>query len=60
VGKVLATAPVPALKAPTDLLPKVASVKLKIPGGVKAVGLRVRIVTDQPQNTALNDETLVP
>jgi hypothetical protein len=59
-NKVLASAPVPALKAPTDLLPKTASVKLRIPTGVKAVGLRVRIVTSQPQNTALNDETLVP
>jgi hypothetical protein len=59
-GKVLASAPVPALKAPTDLLPKVASVKLKIPGGVKATGLRVRLVTDQPQITALNDEVVLP
>jgi len=59
-NRVLDSAPIPALKAPTDLLPKTASVKLKIPAGVKAVGLRVRIVTGQPQNTALNDETLVP
>jgi hypothetical protein len=59
-GKVLASAPVPALKAPTDLLPKVASVRLKIPGGVKATGLRVRLVTDQPQITALNDEVVLP
>jgi hypothetical protein len=59
-GKVLASAPVPALKAPTDLLPKVASVKLKIPGGVKATGLRVRLATDQPQITALNDEVVLP
>ncbi len=59
-GKVLDSAPIPALKAPTDLLPKVASVKLKIPGGLKAMGLRVRIVTAQPQNTALNDEVVLP
>lgn len=60
LGKVLATAPVPALKAPTDLLPKVASVKLKIPSGLKAPGLRVRLVSDQPQITALNDEVVLP
>ncbi len=59
-GKVLATAPTPALKAPSDLLPKTASIKLKIPAGVKAQGLRVRIVTTQPQNTTLNDEVVLP
>ena len=59
-GQVLVSAPTPALKAPLDLLPKTASVKLKIPAGVKAQGLRVRIVTAQPQNTALNDEVVLP
>jgi hypothetical protein len=59
-GMVLDTAATPALKAPVDLLPKTASVKLKIPAGVKARGLRVRIVTAQPQNTALNDEVVLP
>lgn len=58
--KVLASAPTPTLKAPRDLLPKTASVKLKIPAGVKAQGLRVRIVTSQPQNTRLNDEVVLP
>ncbi|MDR6627044.1 hypothetical protein J2728_003371 [Caulobacter segnis] len=59
-GKVLASAPTPALKAPRDLLPKTASVKLRIPAGVKAQGLRVRIATSQPQNTRLNDEVVLP
>ncbi|WP_184718323.1 LamG-like jellyroll fold domain-containing protein [Caulobacter sp.] len=59
-GKVLDTAAIPALKAPLDLLPKTAKVKLKIPGGVKASGLRVRIVSTQAQNTALNDEVVLP
>lgn len=59
-GKVLASAPTPALKAPRDLLPKTASIKLKIPAGVKAQGLRVRIATSQPQNTRLNDEVVLP
>jgi hypothetical protein len=59
-NKVLGSAPIPVLKAPTDLLPKTTSVKLKIPAGMKAVGLRVRIVASQPQNTALNDEVVLP
>ena len=59
-GQVLNIAAIPALKAPRDLLPKTASVKLKIPAGVKAQGLRVRIVSAQPQNTALNDEVVLP
>jgi hypothetical protein len=59
-GKVLDSAAIPALKAPTDLLPKTAKLKLKIPAGVKASGLRVRIVSTQPQNTALNDEVVLP
>lgn len=59
-GKVLDSAAIPALKAPTNLLPKTAKIKLKIPGGVKASGLRVRIVSTQSQNTALNDEVVLP
>ena len=59
-GHEIASAPTPALKAPIDLLPKIASVKLKIPAGVKTPGLRVRIVSDQPQNTRLNDEVILP
>ncbi|WP_246263454.1 LamG domain-containing protein [Caulobacter soli] len=57
-GKVLSTAAIPALAAPRDLLPKTAKVSLKAPSGAK--GLRVRIVTDQPQITGLNDEVGVP
>lgn len=59
-GKTLATSAIPPLKAPLDLLPKTASVTLRIPAGVKAQGLRVRIVTSQPQNTQLNDEVMLP
>ena len=59
-GKTLAASAIPPLKAPLDLLPKTASVTLRIPAGVKAQGLRVRIVTSQPQNTQLNDEVMLP
>lgn len=58
--RVLTSAPVPSLKAPADLLPKLASVRLKIPAGVKTAGLRVRLVTDQPQITTLNDTVSLP
>jgi hypothetical protein len=59
-GKVVSTTAVPALAAPKDLLPKTAKVSLKLPSGGKAAGLRVRIVTAQPQITRLNDEVGVP
>jgi hypothetical protein len=59
-GKVLSTAATPALKAPRDLLPKTAKVALKIPAGVKASGLHVRLVVAQPQITALNDDVVLP
>ena len=59
-GQTLDSTPTPALKAPTDLKPKVASVKLKIPAGIRAAGLRVRLATDQPQITTLNDEVGLP
>ncbi|MBO9708774.1 MAG: LamG domain-containing protein [Caulobacter sp.] len=59
-GKVLSSAAIPALAAPSDLLPKTAKLTLRLPAGGQAQGLRVRIVTDQPQITALNDETAVP
>jgi len=57
-GQVLSSAPIPALAAPKDLTPKTAKVRLKLTA--KAQGLRARIVTDQPQITALNDEVGVP
>ncbi|MEH0199117.1 LamG-like jellyroll fold domain-containing protein [Caulobacter sp. CCNWLY153] len=59
-GKVLASAAVPALAAPKDLLPKVHTARLKIPAGAKPSELRLRIVSDQPQITALNDEVKLP
>jgi hypothetical protein len=59
-GKVLASAAVPALAAPRDLLPKVHTARLKIPAGARPSELRLRIVSDQPQITALNDEVKLP
>ncbi|MBI1682444.1 LamG domain-containing protein [Caulobacter hibisci] len=59
-GKLLASAAVPALAAPKDLLPKTATARLKIPAGAKPSELRLRIVSAQPQITALNDEVKLP
>ncbi|MET0337263.1 MAG: LamG domain-containing protein, partial [Caulobacter sp.] len=59
-GKVLASAAVPALEAPADLEPRTHAARLSLPTGIKTSGLKVRLVTDQPQITRLNDETTVP
>jgi hypothetical protein len=45
-GKTLATAAVPALKAPADLLPKRVNVTLDAPAGAKLQGASVRINPD--------------
>ncbi|MEE4452150.1 LamG-like jellyroll fold domain-containing protein [Novosphingobium resinovorum] len=42
-GKVLASAAVPPLAAPTDLSPKIAAVTLALPGGGSPTALRVRV-----------------
>jgi hypothetical protein len=42
-GKALATTPVPALKAPSDLTPKTATVRLSIPAGVNLKGATVSV-----------------
>ena len=45
-GKILATAPVPALAAPNDLLPKTAEVTLTFPVGTSLEGTTVTIDPD--------------
>jgi len=55
-GRVLATAPVPALAAPLDLIPKTATVTLPLkPGAV-----RVRVALDGPEVTLMNNEVALP
>ncbi|GAA0566426.1 LamG domain-containing protein [Rhizomicrobium electricum] len=55
-GKVVATAPVPALAAPTDLLPKTAKVTLPRKAGAASV----RVVMSTPEITLLNNQVRVP
>lgn len=47
-GKTLATAPVPALKAPNDLLPKRVRVTLDAPAGARLAGGSVVVEPDTP------------
>ena len=57
-GRVLATARLPDLAAPTDLLPKVATVRLTLPAGVAADGVSVRVALpgDAAEVTRRNNE----
>jgi hypothetical protein len=61
-GQALATAAVPAIAAPRDLLPKTAQVRLSLPAGVAATGLRVRVALagNAPEITMLNNVVPVP
>ncbi len=45
-GKIIASAPVPAIKAPVDLVPKTADVTLSVPSGAKLDGCTVCIDPD--------------
>ena len=49
-GHILATAPVPALAAPVDLLPKIAEVSLTLPAGTSTAGLSVELDPDHALN----------
>jgi len=49
-GRTLATAPVPALAAPNDLLPKTTDVSLTLPAGATTAGASVEIDPDHALN----------
>jgi hypothetical protein len=53
-GKILASAPIPSLAPPTDLLPKATTVHLTVPKGASGA-LRVRVATGGEEVTRLND-----
>ncbi len=57
-GGELAQATIPALSAPTDLLPKTAVVRLRLPPGAVESGsrLRVSLIDDALEVTLLNNE----
>jgi hypothetical protein len=59
-GKVLARAAAPALKAPMDLVPKTATVTLKLPANADVVGATVSIETkaNTPETTMRNNSVV--
>jgi hypothetical protein len=61
-GKVLASAPVPALAAPTDLLPKTARIDLAVPHGASLAGATVRVALpgNAREVTMLNNAVPLP
>jgi hypothetical protein len=61
-GKVVASAASPALKAPTDLLPKTANVRLTLPAGFDRKGATVRLTLPggMAEVTQLNNSVALP
>jgi hypothetical protein len=61
-GQVIASAKVPAILAPLDLLPKTAQVILRFGTGVRTSGARVRVQLSDgvKEITQLNNEVVVP
>jgi hypothetical protein len=57
-GKVLASAPVPALAAPSDLSAKTAAVSLTVPAGAPKL-LQVRVSTGAPEVTQRNNVVII-
>jgi len=57
-GKILATAPVPTIKAPLDLLPKTAVASLALPAAADLKGCSVTVEMDNsiPEITQLNNK----
>jgi len=60
-GKTIATASVPALKAPTDLVPKTAQVTLAVPAGADLKGASVTIECggNLPEITLMNNSVVL-
>jgi hypothetical protein len=61
-GRTLATAPLPVLEAPTDLLPRTATVRLTIPAGVDPATLAAQVALPggAAEVTMLNNRVALP
>jgi len=59
-GKTLATVATPTLKAPTDLLPKTATVSLTLPAHANVKGATVTIESSGPETTQMNNSVTLP
>jgi hypothetical protein len=58
-GRVVARAKLPALKAPRDLSPRTATVRLRA-GKASGMTVRVALADDAPETTRLNNAVAVP
>ncbi|WP_230632009.1 LamG domain-containing protein [Sphingomonas sp. Leaf37] len=54
-GRVVATAPIPAMEAPNDLKPRTVTVQLMAPGATTGLTARVALAGDAPEVTRLNN-----
>jgi hypothetical protein len=59
-GRLVAEAPVPGLAAPADLLPRTATVRLRLPSGFRASGARVTLAVPYEEITRLNNTLELP
>jgi len=59
-GRLVAEASVPGLAAPADLLPKTATVRLRLPSGFRASGARVTLAVPSEEITRLNNTLELP
>jgi hypothetical protein len=61
-GAVVASAAVPPMPAPLDLLPRTVRLKLAVPAGTRLSGARVKVALpgDAPEVTLLNNEVILP
>jgi len=60
-GKTIATAMVPALKAPLDLIPKTAQVSMAVPAGADLKGATVAVECGgkTPEITMMNNRVMM-
>jgi hypothetical protein len=59
-GRLVATAPVPAMAAPLDLMPKTVEVRVSLPAGARAASVVVGLPGDAPEVTRLNNVVMLP
>lgn len=59
-GRMIASAPIPALAAPLDLRPKVAELRVTLPATVRGGRIRVSLPGDAAEVTRLNNEVQLP
>ncbi|MCU6454278.1 LamG domain-containing protein [Sphingomonas sp. A2-49] len=59
-GRTIAGAPIPALAAPVDLMPRTATVRLTMPTAARGTHVRIALAGDAPEVTRRNNVVAVP